>query len=63
MKNTKTHFLTNYAKPDTIRPLSASSARKEEELLEYIISFVLSVMASVVGDYVCKWLDRHKSDK
>ncbi len=31
--------------------------------MEYIISFVLSVVASVVGDYVCKWLNRDKSDK
>lgn len=37
---------------------SASSVRKEVELVEYIISFVLSVLASVVGYYICKWFDR-----
>ena len=46
-----------------IKLLSASSVGKEVERMEYIISFVLSVMASVVGYYICKWLDRHKSDK
>jgi len=29
----------------------------------YIISFVISVAASVVGYYICKWLDRDRSDK
>ena len=28
--------------------------------MTYIISFVLSVVASVVGYYICKWLDRHE---
>ncbi len=28
--------------------------------MTYIISFVLSVAASVVGYYICKWLDRHE---
>lgn len=37
---------------------SASSVREEVELMVYIISFVSSVMASVVGYYICKWLDR-----
>lgn len=31
--------------------------------VQYIISFVMAVMARVVGDYVSKWLDSHKSDK
>ena len=43
---------------------SASSVRKEVENLDYILSFVLSVTARIVGYFVCKWLDRHnKSDK
>ena len=42
---------------DTITK-SASSVRREVELMVYIISFVSSVMASVVGYYICKWLDR-----
>jgi len=46
-----------------IKLLSASSVRKEVELMVFIITFVSSVLASVVGYYICKWLDRHKSDK
>ena len=45
-----------------INTLSALSARKEVEIMDYILSFVLSVAASVVGYYICKWLDGHKSD-
>lgn len=26
-------------------------------MAEYIIAFLISVVASVVGYYVCKWLD------
>lgn len=37
---------------------SALSARKEVEALAYIISFVISVAASVIGYYICKWLGR-----
>ena len=38
--------------------LSASSVRKEVELMAYIVSFVISVAASVAAYYICKWLDR-----
>ena len=31
--------------------------RRGGALLEYIITFILSVAASVVSYYVCKWLD------
>lgn len=30
--------------------------------MEYIATLFLAVTAQVVGHYVCKWLDRHKSD-
>lgn len=60
----KQNELTNNVKICIINVLSALSARKEVEFMTYIISFVLSVAASVVGYYICKWLDRHeKSDK
>ena len=38
--------------------LSASSVRKEVESVNVLISFVVSVAASVVGYYICKWIDR-----
>ncbi len=38
--------------------MSASSVRKEVELVAYVASFVISVVASVVGYYICKWIDR-----
>nr|DAP56432.1 MAG TPA: hypothetical protein [Caudoviricetes sp.] len=28
--------------------------------LEKLLSFIMSVLASVVAYYLCKWLDRHK---
>lgn len=31
--------------------------------MQYIISFVVAVVARIAGYYVCKWLDSHKSDK
>lgn len=31
--------------------------RRGGALLEYIITFILSVAASVVSYYICKWLD------
>ena len=30
---------------------------------EYIISFVVSVVARLVGHLLCKWVDKHSSDK
>lgn len=57
-------MLTYLSKNDILISLSALSARKEVERMEYIISFVLSVMASVAGNCISKWLDRYdKSDK
>ncbi len=52
--------ISNY---DIIIPLSALSARKEVEHMDSIISFVLAIVARVVGHLICKWLDSHKSDK
>jgi len=36
------------------------SVRKKATFLELLISFFLSVEASVVAYYICKWLDRKK---
>lgn len=33
------------------------SSRKEVYLLEYLIAFIISVVAGVVSYYICKWLD------
>lgn len=30
--------------------------------MEYILSFLLSVMAGIIGYYICKWLDRNHKD-
>lgn len=30
--------------------------------MDIIISFLVSVMASVAGYYICKWLDRNRKD-
>ncbi len=35
-----------------------TSSRREVLFVEFLSTFLLSVMASIVGYYVCKWLDR-----
>ncbi len=30
--------------------------------MPYIVSFIISVVASVAAHYICKWLDRILSD-
>jgi len=39
-----------------------SDSRKEVYNLDIIITFLISVAASVVGYYICKWLDGDGSD-
>ena len=56
-------YIDFFTKYDIIFILSASSERKEVKKLEYFINFVLSVMADIIGYFIRKWLDRHKSDK
>lgn len=45
-----------------IEPIKLSrcrtSSRKEAVFIDYINTFLVSVAASIVGYYVCKWLDR-----
>jgi hypothetical protein len=31
-------------------------------MVEYTISFIVSVVAGVVTHYICKWLDRDNKD-
>lgn len=40
--------------------LSTLSSRKEVSLMEYILAFLISVLASIAGYYICKWLDKDK---
>ena len=35
-------------------------SRKEEVMIKDILSFLSSVMAGIVANYVSKWLDRRK---
>lgn len=32
-------------------------------LTDISVTFIVSVMAGVTSNYICKWLDRHSSDK
>lgn len=43
---------------DMLIVLLTLSVRKKATFLELLISFFLSVEASVVAYYICKWLDR-----
>ena len=36
------------------------SGGKEVKIMEFLMSFMISVLASVVSYYICKWLDRDK---
>lgn len=49
---------TYFNKCDILIVLLTLSGRKEVTFLELLISFFLSVGASVVAYYICKWLDR-----
>lgn len=31
--------------------------------VEYLLTFLVSVAANIVGHVVCKWLDRHDDDR
>ena len=33
------------------------SGRKEVVVIEYLVNFLLAVVASVIAYYICKWLD------
>lgn len=39
-----------------------SGNRKEVLLLEILVSFFVSVLASIAGYYICKWLDGDDGD-
>ena len=36
---------------------SYTGDRKEVHHMEYIIAFLISVMAGIISYYICKWLD------
>lgn len=38
--------------------LSTLSSRKEVSYMDYIVAFLVSVAASVVSYFICKWLNR-----
>ncbi len=55
----KAFFLRFLSKDGIMGVLATTPIRQRRggALLEYIITFILSVAASVVSYYVCKWLD------
>ena len=49
----------------SLLPLSIPSSGKEVSSLIYLINFIVSVAAQVVGYFLCKWLDpdnKHKGE-
>ena len=48
-------FLSKFG---TISSAATLSSRKEVFQLENVIAFIISLAASVVSYYLCKWLDR-----
>lgn len=48
-------FLSKF---DIISSAATLSSRKEVFQLENVIAFIISLVASVVSYYLCKWLDR-----
>ena len=40
--------------------VSLSGRKEVKTLLLYIIRFAYSVLAGLVANYICKWLDRDK---
>ena len=43
--------------------LPQTGNRRGVDLLEILVNFLVSFVASVVGDYVSKWLERHGKGK
>lgn len=60
MKPGKSHVLVLrfLSKFDTIANAATLSSRKEVFQLENVIAFIISLAASVVSYYLCKWLDQ-----
>ena len=42
--------------------VSSYMAMKGGEVMRILFSFILSVAAGIVANYICKWLDRKISD-
>ena len=40
------------------KAVTLSSWKEVHHLFDYILSLILSVAASVIAYYICKWLDR-----
>ena len=59
MNNDKKHFklFAIYV----IIYMSASSVRKGVLHVDYILSFVVAIVARIAGYYICKWLDSRKN--
>ena len=47
----------------TYAALLQSGNREEVIALSNLTSFLVSIGASIVGYYICKWLDRHSKGK
>jgi len=55
--------LLQWLRNDTIYPLSLLIwQQKGGADMSILISFLVSVIASIVGYYICKWLDGDDSD-
>lgn len=48
---------------DIIDLLSALPQWEEVDNMEYLLSFIVSIVARVMGHLLCKRVDRHLSDK
>ena len=60
-------FKIGYCQKSTIYDILISLSALPTErgwyiVLEYILSFIISVTAEVSGYFICKWLDRDKHD-
>lgn len=43
-----------------VLPLPIPGNRKGVNTVEFIIGFLVSVVAGIASHYICKWLDRHR---
>ena len=62
IKQNETYFQKK-SKYDKMRPVARlwpRNGKGGETMLEVTINFLLAVAASVIGTYICKWLDSHK---
>jgi hypothetical protein len=67
IKDSRPAFLAVLSKPGIIMsrpyPIRFTMQRKGVDALDILLDFLVSVGASIIGNYVGKWLDRYRKGR